>query len=124
MKTNMMSMIVGAVLALPAWAQELVPGKYSGTYQYSPNTSVNVVLDIKSVENGVVSGTASSRSTARQQGCSGEYQISGTFKGNTLRVRSTEKGGAAGDCTFSLSATLEGDKLRAKRGQNEFDLTR
>jgi hypothetical protein len=102
-----------------------IVGKYSGGYDSTAGTRITIELDVKNFQNGEVTGTAKRYSTARRQGqCAGEYPVAGTFKDNALRVRSTEKGGAAGDCGFSLTAVMEGGKLMAKLGQNEFVMTK
>lgn len=102
-------------------------GKWSGSYTGGRGTpiTVRVVLDIQSVEGERVKGAGGVSSTMmRGQGCSGEFPVEGTFKDNTLRVKATEKFGAGGDCTFALTGTVEGNKLLAKRGQNEFVMTK
>jgi hypothetical protein len=100
-------------------------GKWSGSYVSGKNTTVRVVLDVKNVDGEKIQGTGTLYSSARRGGeCSGEYSVEGTLKGKELRVRSTEKGGPAGDCNFNLAGTLEGNKLLAKRGQNEFEMTK
>jgi hypothetical protein len=109
-----------------AFAQDSsLPGKYSGNYTSGGGTSVRIVLDIKSVENGAVKGTAERFSTTRRGGqCSGEYPVEGTLKDNTLSVRSLEQGGPSGDCAFRYTAAVQGGKLVGKLGQNDLELTK
>jgi hypothetical protein len=109
-----------------AVAQDAPPitGKWSGSYRSGQDTTIRVVLDIKDVEGEKVQGAATLYSTARRPQCAGDYAMAGTLKGKELRVRSTEKGGPGGDCTLNLSAVVEGNKLLAKRGQTEFEMTR
>lgn len=96
-----------------AYAQEPgdIVGKYSGSYQTeNPNgstVSVGVELTISKVENGIVSGTLK-RFAA--DACRGDYVMMGKFNGETLGLRS-QKGGTTGDCTFSMSGKVEGNKV-------------
>lgn len=100
-------------------------GKYSGNYTSGGGTGVRIVLDIKSVDNGAVKGTAERISTTRRGGqCAGEYPVEGTLKDNTLTVRSVEQGGPSGDCVFRYTAAVQGGKLVGKLGNNELELTR
>jgi hypothetical protein len=104
-----------------------ITGKWSGSYTGGRGTPITtrVVLDIQSVEGERVKGKGSVNSSMmRGQGCSGEFPFEGTFKENTLRVKATDKFGPGGDCTFGLSGTIEGNKLSAKRGENEFTMTK
>lgn len=119
-------------LLLTSWAfaQELSPGKYSGSF--SPGAqgfSVSISLDIKSVENGTVAGTGE-RHTQHQggkrsaQGCSGSFPLTGTVKGSAVDLRAAEKFGPAGDCSFRIVGTVSGNKIVGKIGQNEVELSK
>jgi hypothetical protein len=119
---------VALLFSASTLAQEpVLSGKYSGGYTSNRDTQIRLVLDIKSVENGVVKGTISRYSSAnRAPQCSGEFPLEGTLKGNQLRIRTAEGSGNTGpdDCVLRLHATVEGNKLLGKVGPNEFELTR
>ena len=101
-------------------AQESIIGKYSGSYQTRSGRHMLVTLDIKSVENGTVKGIGSLSTTNLKGGaCRGDYPFTGTLKDGQLDVRADEKGGPGGDCNFRVRATIEGDQLKARFGQNE-----
>jgi hypothetical protein len=119
-------LVVGIFAASVTLAQEdVIVGKWSGTYNAGNNRTMRVVLDIKNAEGGKIRGVGSLYSTARRGGqCHGDYPVEGTLKGDELRVRSTEKGGPAGDCTFTLSGKVEGNTLMVKRGQADFEMTK
>ena len=121
------------LLTSPAFAQELVPGKYSGSATGGlPGTQVSFTLDIKSVADGVVEGRGE-RQAIRQDGkrveggggCIGSFPLAGTVKGNAIDLRATEKFGASGDCLFRLVGTVSGNKIVGKvGGKLDIELTR
>ena len=101
-------------------AQESILGKYRGSYQTRSGRHMVVTLDITSVEDGIVKGMGSLRTTNLKGGaCRGDYPFTGTLKDGELDVRAEEKGGPAGDCNFRVRATIEGGQLKARFGQNE-----
>ena len=116
-----------------ASAQELSPGKYSGSATGAlPGTQVSYTLDIKSVANGVVEGRGE-RQAIRQDGkrveggggCIGGFPLAGTVKGDAIELRATEKFGASGDCSFRLIGTVTGNKIVGKiGGKLDIELTR
>lgn len=126
MKTMAILATVAALIACPAAiAQESIAGNYSGSYQNKSGRFTIITLDIKSVENGVVKGIGSWRTTSRSGGpCLGNYPFTGTFQDGKLDVKSDEKGGKGGDCDFRVRATVEGGQLKARFGQNEFIMSR
>ena len=94
-----------------ACAQDSLVGTYKGnnTGPGCPgDVQVEVQLVIASVEKGVVKGTVTQFSKG---GCAGEYPMEGTYDDNKLVMKSTGKGGRAGDCDFGLNVALEGNKL-------------
>ena len=123
------SVCAGLLLTSFACAQELSPGKYTGSYvaAQAQNLQVMITIDIKGVENGSVTGMGE-RHTIRQsgkrvqEGCVGTFPLKGTVKGDTIDVQSAEKWGAAGDCQFRLRGTVSGEKILGKIGQNDIEL--
>ena len=102
------------------YAQDALPGRYTGTYAFlggSKENTVRLTLVIASVEGGIVKGTATNEgSTGRKNPCGGDYPMEGKYEGNKLQLKSTEKGGRVGDCGLSLNLTVEGNKLVGTTG--------
>ena len=97
-------------ICAPAYGQADVTGKYSGSYTaqfLGRDAEVGLTLVISSVEDGRVKGVA----TMGGQSCGGEYPFEGYLKGTELGIRSNVKGGRAGDCTFGMRGTLEGNRI-------------
>ena len=115
--------------ALGAFADELTPGKYSGSFS-SGRSTISIVLDIKSVENGTVQGIGERHGTDQsgkrfQRGCIGSFPLKGTAKGDTIDLQSAEKfGGSGEECQFRIRGTVSGNKILGKIGQNDVELTR
>lgn len=107
--------IVGSVFG-SAHAQDSIVGTWTGSYIFPSgrgDTPLGVRLSIASVEDGVAKGTA----TLSTRGpCAGDYPMEGKFEENTLSMRATAKGGAAGDCSFRFNAVREGNKLVGTTG--------
>lgn len=104
-------------------------GTYSGNFQSGNNHATRIVLNIKSVEDGVVKGTIERYASGGGRhgsgiACSGQYPAEGTYKGNTLQVRTIDKGGSGGDCGASLNLQVDGNKLVGKFGKNELTLSK
>jgi hypothetical protein len=114
-------LLVGIALlsASLALAQDSLVGTYTGNYllsNRSGDTPVGLQLIIESVENGVVKGTARLSRTSKANYCAGEYPVQGTYRDNTLKLRSSERSGIAADCGLSLNLKQEGNKLTGTRG--------
>lgn len=106
-------------------AQEFPLGKFDGSYQNSAGSRTNITVDIKHIENGIVRGVGTRNTTGRRVSpCNGDYPFTGTLKDGHLDVREESKGGRAEDCSFRLRASVEGNKLKAQFGQNEFVMSR
>ena len=103
-----------------ALAQESPAGRYSGSYtmQTTDSYTVGLTLDVASVEDGKVKALllVSSRTS-----CRGEYPMEGIYKNNELRIRSTRRGGASGDCSVIFRGKREGNAFVGKIG--EYDVT-
>ena len=114
-----------------AAAQELTPGKYSGSYNPPnfPNSLVSITLDIQSVDTGAVTGQGQRSVTTQggtrlRDGCIGGFPLKGTVKGGTVDISAAEKWGPAGDCLFRVRGTVSGDKIVGKIGQSDVELKR
>lgn len=114
-----------------AAAQELVPGRYSGSYNppQFPNALVTFTLDIQSVENGAITGQGERHVSAQggtrlREGCIGGFPLKGTVKGNVVDFYAAEKWGPNGDCLFRLRGTVSGDKISGKLGPSDIELAR
>ena len=104
------------------YAQESFVGKYTGSYERKTNRGderYGVELNIASVENGIVKGTAIRH--GRQ--CPGSYPIEGTMKENRLELKSG-KGGTADDCAANFRLVAEGNKLKGTMGSTSVELSR
>ena len=116
------ALAVATLLSLPAIgiAQDSLVGKYSASYSSTGirATLQSVSIDITSVENGAVKGTG----YRSDSGCRGEYQLEGSVKGNNIRLRG--KGGPAGDCTFNINGTIDGNAIAAKWGPHDLLFTK
>ena len=118
------------LLAFAAHSQELSPGKYAGGYTgQTPDVQYQVILDIKTVENGKVQGEGARFGTKNnikiQRGCVGSFPLTGTVKGDSIDLRSAEKfGGSGDDCQFRIRGTVQGSKILGKIGQNEIELSK
>jgi len=119
--------VAGAAIcafSISAFAQENLVGKWGGSYQYASakgQISINVDLDITSVEGNVVKGVAKHYSRG---GCAGEFQMRGKLDGSNLGIASTEAGGPAGDCKFGFRVAVEGNKMTGKIGPNDLVLNK
>ena len=120
----MKATFVAASLALLAFiplrlsAQESIIGTYSGHFMQKSQRgerSRALHLVISNLEGDV----ASARLTRQTSDCGGEHPMQGKYDGNRLKLRSTEKGGAAADCSLSLDLTVEGKKLVGTTGRGE-----
>ena len=98
-------------------AQDSIVGTWHGGYSYigKRNTAnMGVQLNIASVENGLVKGTATLLSHTAP--CAGDYPMQGRLEGNKLSIRATSKGGRDGDCSFRLDVVHEGNTLTGTTG--------
>jgi len=101
-------------------AQDSTAGTYNGNYEIQTNRGpqrFGVTMVIDNVENGKVKGTA----TLQQGSCRGDYPIEGSVKGDIIGVRSTEKGGRAGDCGFGFRGKIDGNRLVGHMGKYEVE---
>jgi len=97
-------------------AQENVTGKYTGSFvaqAFGRDVDVGLTMVISSFEEGVVKGVA----TMGGHACPGDYPFEGSLKGGELAVRSNVKGGRAGDCTFGMRGTLQGNTIAGTMGR-------
>lgn len=104
-------------------AQDSVTGRYSGSLiaqMSGRDVNIGLTMVIASVENGRVKGVA----TMGGMSCSGDYPFEGYLKGTELAVRSDVKGGRAGDCTFAMKGTLEGNKITGTAGRYPLQLSK
>jgi hypothetical protein len=103
-------------MCAPAHGQEGLTGKYTGSFVaqvFGRDVDVGLTIVISSVQEGRVTGVA----TMGGQSCGGDYPFEGYLKGKELGVRSNVKGGRAGDCTFGMLGTLEGNKIVGTMGR-------
>ena len=114
-----------------AGAQELAPGKYSGSYNPAQvaNALVSIVLDIRSVDEGTITGQGELHLTTQhgaklREGCFGGFPLRGTVKGDAVSIWAAEKWGPAGECKFLMRGTVSGNKISGKIGQSTIELSR
>jgi hypothetical protein len=114
-------------LSIPAYAQETLVGKWSGSYLYVGNlggttapANIGVELEITSVEGNVVKGLAKQFSRI----CGGEYPLSGKLDGNNLGMVSAPNMGPTGDCRFGFRAVVDGSKMTGKVGNYDLQLSK
>lgn len=108
-------LVVLLAVPLHLHAQDSPVGKYSGTFTVPTLTGdrqIGLELTIASVEGGKVKGAARSYSRS----CGGDFPVEGTYEGSKLEIRSTAKFGPAGDCSFRMRLTVEGNKLVGETG--------
>jgi hypothetical protein len=114
-------LIVSACVAMTcitttAFAQASIAGTYNGDYEVygsGGQRRFGITLVINSVEDGKVKGSA----TLHQGSCRGEYPVEGTVKDDVIGVRSTAKGGTAGDCSFGFKGKVDGNRLVGNMGK-------
>jgi hypothetical protein len=98
-------------------------GKWSGAFQNNAGNTTSITLDIKSVNDGAVTGVGTYATSARRGGtCRGDYPLEGTLKGAELDVRG--KGGPAADCNFRVRGTIEGGALKGRFNNTEVTLSK
>ena len=110
-----------AAISSLAHAQETLSGKYQGfiTVQTAAGSrNLGVVMNLQSSESGAVTGTG----TINDGPCADDFPLGGTFKEGELRVGSRKKGGRGGDCGFTFSGKLEGNKLVGRLGSYDLEL--
>ena len=115
--------VLGALGAAADAAQEDVTGKYSGSIVVpfqGRDAQVGLVMVISSVEGGRVKGVATMSSPT----CGGDYPFEGFLKANEIGVRSDVKGGRAGDCSFGMRGTIEGDRIVGTIGRSPLQLNK
>ena len=110
-------------------AQQALVGSYSGSFTKqgrAGNLQGGVTLQITSAENGALKATAIRGSAGLRgtDGCAGQYELAGTYQGDKLQLKSTAKGGGAGDCGLSFQLTADGNKLVGKMGQLDVQLSK
>jgi hypothetical protein len=109
-----------------AMAQQLEPGKYTGTASNSRNSSV-LELEIISVSESQVNGKLVRYPRNKRQGgsgCAGTFDVEGSHRDGTLTLRVVERGGAAGDCGGRLVLKAEGNKLTGTLGDMQAELSK
>jgi hypothetical protein len=115
------AMAVAVALSTYSHAQESIVGKYEGFFTAQTNVgdrNVGLVIDLQSAEGASVKGTGRVLSGP----CLDDYPLEGTFKDGELRLRSTKKGGRAGDCGFGFRGKAESNKLTGRFGKYEVEL--
>ena len=108
--------IVSGGAFAPAYAQDSLIGKYSGSYTSrvsSGERQTGIELTISSVEGENVKGVVM-RHTQRY--CRGEFPVEGNLKDNRLVLRG--KGGSTEDCSITLRLTPDGNKLTGTLGSS------
>ena len=123
MRITAFGLIVALCASGAVFAQDSIVGRYTGSFDFQTNQGlqkVGVTVVIDSVEDGRVKGTA----TMGGRACAGDYPVEGTLKGSELAVRSTRKGGPAGDCSFAFRGTAEGSRLVGRMGKYDVELRR
>jgi hypothetical protein len=99
------------------FAEDVVVGTYSGSYTFPGpvgDTPLGVKLVITDVDgDGVVKGRVELNSRGP---CAGDYPMLGKLQEKKLVMRSTEKRGRAGDCSFSFNVVADGNKLIGTTG--------
>lgn len=113
-----MTMAVGMMAPALVSAEESVIGKYTGSFIVSTSrgpirTGLGLVLD--SAEGGVVKGNAK----IFDWSCAGDYPMEGTLAEGKMQLRSTAKGGRAGDCSLRLNLAVDGDRLTGTTGSGQ-----
>ena len=101
-----------------SFAQDSIVGSYQGSYAITNArgpVEIGVTLVIASVNEGKLTGTG----TYHFGACRGDYPLVGSLKENAIGLRSTAKGGAAGDCGFGFKGTVEGNRLVGNIGKYE-----
>ena len=101
-----------------SFAQDSIVGSYKGSYLFTGGRApveIGVTLVIASVDEGKLTGTG----TYHFGSCRGDYPLVGSLKENAIGLRSTAKGGAAGDCGFGFKGTVEGNQLVGNIGRYE-----
>ena len=116
--TVAITMAVGMMAPALVSAEESIIGKYTGDFIMSTSrgpirTGLGLVLD--RAEGGVVKGTA----TIFDWSCAGDYPMEGTFREGKMQLRSTAKGGRAGDCSLRLNLAVDGGRLTGTTGSGQ-----
>lgn len=92
------------------YAQQVSTGKYTGT-RSGERKPVGVTLEIKSAENGKLSGII----TTFGRACKGAIEIEGTYEGGKVQLQSSPGRGAANDCgEIKLELVAEGNNLKGR----------
>src|SRR4051812_8908575 len=121
MKAPLASVVaVMLTVSAAAVAQDSLKGTYNGSFDVNTPIGLQkygVTMVIDSVDDGKVKGTA----TYQRGSCRGDYPIEGFVKADTIGVRSTTKGGTAGDCTFGFRGKIDGNRLVGNMGKYEVE---
>ena len=117
-------LFAASLFACPVLAQDSAVGKYSGSYTLPSSGVVALVLDIRSIKDGVVEGQGERSMALGPQMCTGPFRLTGTLKGESIDVRAAEKFGSTKDCTFRLRGAVSGNKITGKVGPFDVELTK
>jgi hypothetical protein len=82
---------------------------------------------VESVSDGLIKGKVIRTIQRLGQGgsnCSGTYVVEGKQADGSVRLRTIEKGGAAGDCAINLVVKVEGNKLIGKLNGLDAELSK
>jgi hypothetical protein len=105
--------LAGIVLMLCSgltYAQQISTGKYTGS-RLGERKPVGVTLEIKSAENGKLSGTL----TTYGRGCAGAIEIEGTYEGGKIQLQTPPGRGTAKDCEeIKLELVADGNNLKGR----------
>lgn len=127
MKKIVFSVGIFLVFSGPAFAQQTLVGKYSGSFVQTTNrgdVTAGLTLEVLAVEGDTVKGKAARASVGNRDGCAGEFTVEGKVKGNELELKSTASSVGAGDCSMALRLTVDGNKLVGTMNQSRAQLSR
>jgi hypothetical protein len=100
-----------AGLAMPALADGLNPGKYSGRFMDG-----TAVLEITAVEGNQVTATWTVYGGRKAFACPGAHQAKGTYKGTALVLKEPPNTGTLHGCETWLSLKGDSSGLEGKLG--------
>ena len=102
-------------------AQQPLVGKWSGTLadQARPDRPGTIEMEIAKAEGGKLKGTMTLY-PYKGRGCSGRYQLEGTYQDNKIEFNST--GGGMPECNVKYQLVAEGNQLTGGTGDTNVRL--
>jgi hypothetical protein len=116
--------LIALVWSISPYAQQPLVGKWEGTVVEGGRTdrATSIAVEITNADGGKLKGTMQ-LNPYRNRGCSGIYQIEGTYQDNKVEFKSNQRGGVDW-CNMEYKLVAEGGQLKGTGGTGEVQLSK